>query len=78
MVLLERFSMVVVFTRANWRELPVMPRLNRPKRAPLEAHQFAIIRARVLVHLQAYNDEPVDIKRVSLYRFPVSVKIYQH
>ena len=41
MVLLERFSMVVVLTRANWRELPVIPRVNIPKRAPLEARQQA-------------------------------------
>ena len=40
LVLLERFSMVVVLRRANWRELPVMPRANRPKRAPLEAYQI--------------------------------------
>ena len=76
MVLLERFSIVVVLTRANWRELPVMPRLKRPKRAPLEAHQFSTIHARVLVHLQAYNDEPVDIERMGLYRMLVSLKIY--
>ena len=34
-VLRERFSMVVVFTIANCRELPVMPAVKRPKRAPL-------------------------------------------
>ena len=39
MVLRERFSMVVVFTIANWRELPVMPAVKRPNRAPLEYAQ---------------------------------------
>ena len=34
-VLRERFSMVVVFTMANCRELPVIPAVKRPKRAPL-------------------------------------------
>ena len=34
-VLRERFSMVVVFTIANCRELPVIPAVKRPKRAPL-------------------------------------------
>ena len=31
----ERFSMVVVFRRANWREERVMPVVKRPKRAAL-------------------------------------------
>ena len=77
MVLLERFSMVVVLRRANWRELPVIPRLNRPKSAPLEAHQLLILHARVLVYLQAYNDEPVDIESMGLYNILISLMICQ-
>ena len=32
-VFLERFSMVVVFTSANWSELPVIPAVKSPKSA---------------------------------------------
>ena len=34
-VLRDRFSMVVVFWKTNWRELPLMPRRKREKRAAL-------------------------------------------
>lgn len=42
MVFLERFSIVVELIIANWRELPVMPMVNRPKRAPLNFHKLRI------------------------------------
>ena len=67
-VFLERFSMVVVLTRANWRELPVIPRVNRPKRAPLGS-SVSIVHVTVQLDLQADNDQPVDIESVGLHRF---------
>lgn len=42
MVFRDRFSIVVELIIANWTELPVMPRVNNPKRTPLGSRQFAI------------------------------------
>lgn len=35
LVLRERVSMVVVLSKTNWRELPLIPRRKREKRAAL-------------------------------------------